>query len=174
MVKQISSLWLDAKEDPDVFSIFLNHIGATWSIRKRKMILGIISPAFFPPNKQADMWGGYDQTPLISISKFYYPIHVSLGATPNVWFKNLRLLQIQKELNLIQSVHISLDHFTHMGREITAKIKALEEVVESEIINRYRIPPRKKLRIMSTQARLHIDRAKALWINGLAAQEVCS
>ena len=60
-----------------------------------------------------------------------------------------------------------------MGGEIIAKIKALEEVVGSEIINRYRTPPRKKLRIMTTQARLHIDRAKALRINELAAQEVC-
>ena len=60
-----------------------------------------------------------------------------------------------------------------MGGEIIAKIKALEEVVGSEIINRYRIPPRKKLRIRSTQARLHIDRAEALRINGLAVQEVC-
>ena len=94
MVKQISSLRLDAEEDPNVFSIFLNHIGATWPIQKHKMILGIISHAFFPPYKQADMWGGYHQTPLISTGKFYYPIHVSPRATPNVWFKNLRLLQI--------------------------------------------------------------------------------
>ena len=114
------------------------------------------------------MWGGYDETPLISTSRLYYPIHVSLEATPNVWFKNLRLLQIQKELNLIQSVHIFLDHFTHMGGGIIARIKALEALVGSEIINRYIIPPRKKLRIMSTQARLHIDRAEALQINGLA------
>ena len=87
-------------------------------MQERERILGIISHAFFPPDEQADKWGGYDQTPLISNDKFYYPIHVSLGATPNVWFKNLRLLQIQKELNLIQSIHISLDHFTHMGGEL--------------------------------------------------------
>ena len=117
------------------------------------------------------MWGGYDQTPLISTGEYYYPVFVSLGAKPNVWFKNLRLLQIRKELNLIQSIHISLDHFTHMGGEIVAKIKALEQVVGTDIINRYRVPPRKNLRIMSTRIRLHLDRAKALRIHGLAAKE---
>ena len=171
MVKQVASLWLDADEDLDVFSIFLNHIGAMWPNQKREMVLGIISHAFFPPNSQANMWRGYDQTPLISTGKFYYPIHVSLGVIPNVWFNNLRVLQIQKELNLIQPMHISLDHFTHTGGEITAKIKALEEVVKSEIMNRYRIPPRKKLMIMSTQKRLHIDRAEAMRIRGLATRE---
>ena len=75
------------------------------------------------------MWEGYNQTLLISTKTFYYPIHVPLGATPNVWFKNLRMIQIRKELNLIQSLHISLDHFTHMGGEIVAKIRALEQVV---------------------------------------------
>ena len=68
-------------------------------------------------------------------------------------------------------MHISLDHFTHTGGEITAKIKALEEVVGSEIMNRYRIPPIKKLMIMSTQNCLHIDRAKAMRIRELAARE---
>ena len=151
-------------------SILLSHIGVMWPIQKCEMVLGIISHAFFPPNSQANMWPGYDQTPVISTGKFYYPIHVSLGVTPNGLFKNLRILQIQKELNLIQSVHISLDHFTHTGGEITAKIKALEEVVGSEIMNRYRIPPRKKLRIMSTQNHLHIDRVESVRIRGLAAK----
>ena len=81
--------------------------------------------------------------------KILLPIHVSLGATPNVRFKNLRMLQIRKELNLIQSILISLDHFTHMGGEIVAKIRALEQVVGSEIMNWYKVPPKKKLIIMS-------------------------
>ena len=118
-----------------------------------------------------DVWGGYDQTPLISTGKFYYLVFVSLGVKPNVWFKNLRLLQIQKELNLIQSIHISLEHFTHKGGEIVAKIKALEQVVGTDIMNWYRIPPRKKLKIMSTKICLNLDRAKALRIHGLAARE---
>ena len=58
-----------------------------------------------------------------------------------------------------------------MGGEIVAKIKALEQVVGIDIMNRYRIPPRKKLGIMSTRIRLHLDRAEALRIHGLAARE---
>ena len=81
------------------------------------------------------MWRGYEQTPLISNGDFYYPINVSLGATPNVWFKNLRILEFRKELNLIQSMHISLDSFTHMGGKIVVKMKALEQVAGSDIIN---------------------------------------
>ena len=92
-----------------------------------------------------------------------------MGATPNVWFKNPRILKIIKELNLIQSMHISLNSFTHMGGEIVAKIKVLEQVIGSDII----IPLRKKLRIMSKQARLYIDIAKALQINGLITREDC-
>ena len=75
------------------------------------------------------------------------------------------------ELNLIQSIHIPLDSFTHMGGEIVLKMKVLEQVIWSNILNRYRLPPRKKLQIMSTQAYLHIDREKALRINGLATRE---
>ena len=58
MVKRVASLWLDADEDPDVFSIFLNHVGAMWPVHKREMVLGIISHAFFPSNIRADMWLG--------------------------------------------------------------------------------------------------------------------
>ena len=58
-----------------------------------------------------------------------------------------------------------------MCGEIFAKVKAIEQLVGSNIMNWYRTPPRKKLRIMSTQARLHIDRAKKLHTNRLAARE---
>ena len=80
------------------------------------------------------MWGGYDQTPLISKDKFYYPIDVSLGVTHNVWLKSLRKLQLRKKLNLTQSIHLSLDSFTHTSGKIVAKMKALEQIAGSDII----------------------------------------
>ena len=89
MVRRVSTSWLDAGENEEVLSLVLNHIGAKWPIREREKILGDISHAFFPPNTRADVLGGYDKTPLISIGEFYYFVFVSLGVKPNVWFKNL-------------------------------------------------------------------------------------
>ena len=79
MVRRVSTSWLDARENQEVLSLVFNHIGTKWPIREREKILGDISHAFFPPHTRADVWGGYDQTPLIWTGEFYYPVFVSLG-----------------------------------------------------------------------------------------------
>ena len=82
----------------------------------------------------ADAWYGYDRTHLTENGEFYYPITAPLGVTPNVWFKNLRLLQVRKKLRLISSLRVSINEPYCLSGEILAKMQALEKVVGKEMM----------------------------------------
>lgn len=123
-----------------------------------------ISRAIFPPNRRVDELRGYDRTHLTEKNVFYYPITASLGASPNVWFKNLRLLQIRKALRLVSSLQVSLSRLSHFSREIYVKMEALKETLGKEMMVPTSIPQMKaKLAISS-------PRAESLRSAGLAAR----
>ena len=103
MVKHPTNSWL-AEEMRPAIDVALQYIGAKWSLEKRESIFRPILCAIFPPDCQANARGGYDQTFYTVKEPFYYPVTVPLGALPNVWFKNLCLLQIRMKLCLITSL----------------------------------------------------------------------
>lgn len=102
MVKRITKEWLAEGAHPALDYVF-EHIGVTWPIDEREALFKIASYTAFPPNARMDAWRGYDMTVLTAKNEFYYPITASLNTSPKVWFKNLRLLQLRKKLNLILS-----------------------------------------------------------------------
>ena len=158
MVKRVSCKWLEAGEHPAMDLVF-EHIRVTWPVEERERILRIASITAFPPNRRADVWRGYDQSWSTVGDKFYYPIIANLRDSPSNWFKNLRLLQIRKKLNLISSMRVCLTEPSLLAGEVLAKTKALEQVVGAEMMHRASVPPMKKPRI---QGRMSMVRAKAL------------
>ena len=113
-------------------------------------------------------------TVLTANNEFYYPITVSLATCPNVWFKNLRLLQLRKKLNLITSLKVSQIHPPILGGEALAKLKALEEVVGKHMISPASVVQMQRPYLATTRtARMRVGgtRAESLRIAGIAARE---
>ena len=91
MVKRPTNSWL-AEETHPTIDVALQYIGAKWLLEKRESIFRPILRAIFPIDHQANACGGYDQNFYTVKTLFYYLVTVPLGAPPDVWFKNLRLL----------------------------------------------------------------------------------
>ena len=170
MVKQVTQNWLADGAHPAMEHVF-EHIGMHWPLQDRENLFRIASYIAFPSNKRAHVWKGPDKSHFTVGGKFYYPIHASLGAMPNVWFKNLRLLQIRKKLNLIFSMRVSINEPSLLAREVLAKTKALEDVVGKDMMTQVSIPQMKKPRIRTTWSRIADERAEALRNVGLEARE---
>ena len=107
MVKQVSANWLADGEHAAMNHVF-EHIGVTWPIEEHEKLLRTSSITAFPPHQCLEVWRGYNQTRSTSTNIFYYPITVALTDSPSVWFRKLRLLQIQRKLNLVTSVRVNL------------------------------------------------------------------
>lgn len=146
MVKRVPFDWLAAGEHPAMDHVF-KHIRITLPIEEREKLLRIASIIAFPPHQQADMWKGYDQSRSTVGNVLYYPITASMRDSPSVWFKNLCLIQIQKKLNLITSMRVSLTEPSLLAGEVLAKIKALELVVGKDMMHRASVSQMKKPRI---------------------------
>ena len=116
MVKRITKEWLAEGAHPALDYVF-EHIGVTWPIDEREALFKIASYTAFPPNARMNAWRGYDMSVLTANNEFYYPITVSL----DVWFKNLRLLQLRKKLNLITSLRVSQIHPSILGGEASQR-----------------------------------------------------
>lgn len=170
MVKRVTRNWLAEDVHPAMEHMF-EHIGVTWPLEDRESLFRIASYTAFPPNQRADAWTGYDQSHLAVAKKFYYPIHASLGASPNVWFKNLRLLQIRRKLNLVSSMRVTLGEPSLLAGEVLAKTRALEAVVGENMMTRASVSQMKKPRMRTTSSRIANERADALRRAGTEASE---
>ena len=170
MVKRVTKNWISG-EDQGLVEFALQHIGTKWSMEEREKVLKDISYAFFPPNQRADVWTGYDQTHRTVNNEPYYPISIVLNQRPDVWFKNLRLLQIRQKLNLVKSIRINLGQESSTIGSVYAKLKALEGVVGKEMMSSDYIPELKRPRMMSTRSRIANDRAESLRRAGLNARQ---
>ena len=99
---------------------------------------------------------------------------MSLNTSPNVWFKNLRLLQLRKKLNLITSLRVSQIHPSILGGEALAKMKALEEVVGKHMMSPASVVQMQRTYLATTRtARMRVGgtRAESLRNAGIAARE---
>lgn len=173
MVKRVTKEWLAEGAHPALEHVF-EHIGVTWPIEEREKLFDIASYTAFPSNVRLDAWRGFDHTILTAENKFYYPITASVAATPNVWFKNLRLLQIRKKLNLITSLRVSMFQPSILAGEVLAKTQALEEVVGKHMMSQASVVRMRKPCMMTTRtARIRSAnvRAESLRDAGLAARD---
>ena len=166
MVRRVSSDWLAAGEHPAMGFVF-EHIGLTWPIEEREKLLRVASITAFPPHQRSEVWRGYDQTRSTSENVFYYPITASLGDSPSVWFRNLRLLQIRKKLNLVTSMRVNLTEPSLIAGEILAKTLALKAIVGSPMMSRASIP---KMRKPHMQGLMSAVRATTLRNAGISAK----
>lgn len=161
MVKRVKQYWLAEGTHPALEHVF-EHIGVTWPIDEREKLFDIAFRTAFPPNNSADAWRGYDQTSYTVEGKFYYPITATLSASPSIWFKNLRLLQIRRKLDLITSLRVSVAQPSVLAGEALAKLQALETVVGKERMSTSSVIPLRNLRMMSTRtARIRATNARA-------------
>ena len=143
-------------------------IDVTWPIEEREKLLCTASITAFPPHQRSEVWRGYNQTRSTSANIFYYPITVALTDSPLVWFRNLRLLQIQRKLNLVTSVRVNLTEPSFIAGEILAKTQSLERVVGSFMMSRASIP---RMRKPHMQGLMSATRATALRNAGLHARD---
>ena len=148
--------------------LVFEHIGSTWPIEERERLLRVASLAIFPPSQRSDVWRGYDQSRSTVQNVFYYPITASLRDSPSVWFRNLRLIQIRKRLNLITSMRVNLTEPSLLAGEVLAKTQALEAVVGKPMMHRASVPPMQKP-CMSTL--MSCVRATTLRNAGIQAQQ---
>lgn len=161
MVKRVKQNWLAEGTHPAFDHVF-EHIGVTWPIDEREKLFDIAFRTAFPPNVSADAWRGYDQTSYTVGGKFYYPITAILSASPSIWFRNLRLLQIRRKLDLITSLRITVAQPSILAGEALAKLQALEAVVGKEMTSTSSVVPLQNLRMMSTRtARIRATNARA-------------
>lgn len=158
MVRRVSFDWLAAGEHPAMEHVF-EHIGLTWPIQEREKLLRIASITAFPPHQRSEVWTGYDQSRSTAENVFYYPITASLRDSPSVWFRNLRLIQIRKKLNLMTSMRVNLTEPSLIAGEVLAKTLALQAVVGPEMMSRASIP---KMRKPHMQGLMSAVRATAL------------
>ena len=161
MVKRVTKDWVSG-EDQRLVEIAFQHIGTKWSLEEREKVLKDISYAFFPPNRRADVWTGYDQTHRTVNHEPYYPISIVLNQKPNVWFKNLRLLQIRQKLHLVKSLRVNLGQESSTIGNVYSKLQAIEGIVGREMMSSDYIPELKRLRMMSTRSRIADVRAESL------------
>ena len=147
------------------------HIGVTWPIDEREALFKISSYTAFPPNARMDAWRGYDMTVLTANNEFYYPITASLNTSPNVWFKNLLLLQLRKKLNLITSLRVNQIHPFILGGEALAKMKALEEVVGKHMMSPASVVQMQRPYLMTARMRVGGTRAESLRNADIAARK---
>ena len=166
MVKRISREWLTGEAHPALEHVY-EHIGVTWTIEERERMLRKISYTVFPPHRRADAWQGCDRTRFTENNQFFYPVTASLGASPNIWFKNLRLLQVRKKLRLISSLRVSMNEPSHLSGEILAKLKALEKVVGEDMMAPTSVPLLKTPAMGSSSSNI---RAESLRNSGLTAR----
>lgn len=166
MVKQISCEWLTNEAHPALEHVY-EHIGVTWTIEERERMLRKVSHTIFPPHRRSDAWQGYDRTRYTENNQFFYPVTASLGASPNIWFKNLRLLQVRKKLRLISSLRVSMSEPSLLSGKILAKLKALEEVVGKDMMAPTSVP---LLRTPAMRPSSSNIRAEYLRNSGLAAR----
>ena len=166
MVKRVTRKWLSEDANPAMEHVY-EHIGLHWPLGAREKIFKGVSRSIFPPNRRADEWQGYDRTHLTEENEFYYPITASLKASPDVWFKNLRLLQIRKVLRLITSLQVSMGPMPCLSGEIHAKMKALKKVVGKEMMAPASVPLMKATPAMSSSSNLRADSLRSA---GLAAR----
>lgn len=150
MVKRVTRDWLAEGAHPALEHVF-EHIGVTWPIDEREELFKIASYTAFPANARMDAWRGHDLTIFTVGNKFHYPITASLADKPNVWFKNLRLLQIRKKLNLITTLRTNMMHPSILAGEVLAKAKALEEVVGKHMMSPASVSQMQKPRMMTTR-----------------------
>lgn len=154
MVARNTHAWFAADALP-ILGIVYAHIGATWEIADRERIFKEVSYAMFPPHRRSDAWCKLDSTYLTQDEEFYYPITVRLMAPPNVWFKNLRLLQIRRQLNLVTNLEVTMGTGNRPAAEICAKMSALRTAVGSDLVDHMQHPPLKRRpMMMSSQQRL--------------------
>ena len=147
MTKRATCGWLADDTHPAIDVVF-QHIGRTWPIEKREGLCSTISQAVFPSICQNDVWKGGNYTLSTVGNQFDYPVTVAIGATPNIWFKNLRLLQVRLKLCLINSLRISmLEPPACASGQIVAKMDVLKNIVEKELIEDHKTPPMKKPRM---------------------------
>ena len=148
-------------------------MGASWSMTKREEVLNSISCAFFSSDKQANTWKGQNQTTCTQGRVFYYLVTINLGYIPDIWFRNLRLLQIRTKLRLITSLRLSLlsqPPSCVVSGKIIAKIQAPKNIVGKDMINNHRIPPIKKSRMKIVHNIANLA-AKSSRARGLAAKQ---
>lgn len=165
MVKRVSFDWLAEGEHPAMAHVF-EHIGVTWPIEEREKLLRVASITAFPPHDRSQVWRGYDQSRSTVENKFYYPITASLTDSPATWFKNLRILQIRKVLNLVTSLRVNLTEPSLLAGEVLAKTQALERVMGRDMMTHASVPPMRKPRI---QGLMSVTRATAMRNAGIRA-----
>lgn len=167
MVRRVLSDWLAAGEHPAMEHVF-EHIGLTWPIEEGKKLLRIASITVFPPHQRSKVWTDYNQSRSIVGNVYYYPITPSLRDSPSVWFRNLRLIQICKKLNLITSMRVNLTEPSLIAGEVLAKTLALQAVVGKEVMDRASIPQMRKPHM---QGLMSAVRATAIRNAGLNAKQ---
>ena len=104
MVKRVRRRLLADSTHP-ALKIAIQHMGATWSVAKKEPFLKTVSDALFPSKQRIHMWGGCDLIDCTLEKKWYYPITIALEVGPNVWFKNLRLLQLRHKSLLFALIY---------------------------------------------------------------------
>lgn len=161
MVKRITKDVV-AEGNHEALEHVLEHIGVTWPMVERERIFQIVTQAIFPPEQAAHVWEGSNLTHITVEKEPYYPVTVSLRDPPGIWFRNLRLLQIRKKLDLVRSLRVSLDFTSCVIGEVYFKLKALKEIVGKEMMADNYVPKMKKPRMMTTRNRLARDRIENL------------
>ena len=167
MVRRVTSDWLAAGEHPAMELVF-EHMGITWPIEEREKLLRTVSLATFPSSQRSQVWAGYDQSRSTVRNVFYYPITASLRDLPSVWFRNLRLLQVRKRLNLVTSMRVNLTEPSVLAGEVLAKTQALEAVVGRPMMHRASVPPMRRPHMRTLMSCV---RATVIRNAGLQAQQ---
>lgn len=172
VARRVPLSWL-APDQHEAMGIVLQHIGVTWPEEERERILDIVREASFTPALKRDLWGGRDISEATVEGVPYYPITVSLADKPNLWFKNLRLIQIRRVLGLITHVLLRMPMNPCPSGEIVVKMVGLEQAVGKEVMGLPHMPPLKRMRAMTTcvSARVANAWAEASRGRGLAARE---
>lgn len=170
MARCIAQQWLDSKNN-EILEIFFQHIGTSWPVWRCELIFDIALQAIFPPNKRTDAWKGQDHTCNTVKGLYYYPITITLESTTNVWFENLRLLQLRKVLNIVQCIFLSLNLLSISAWETTFKLWVIESIVGSKMMKIHCIPRMKKPRMMTTCRRINEECEHAMRRSSLISRQ---
>ena len=167
MVKRVPHSLLADRTHP-ALNITIQHMGATWSVANMEPFLKTVSDALFPSEQWIHMWGGCNLTDCTLEKKWYYPITITLEAGPNMWFKNLRLLQLRHKLGLLSHLRLSMPS-TPSG-QLFVKMDTLKTIVGDVIMKKHETPKLRKIAMMTTQPHTTFA-AESSRSRGLAARE---
>lgn len=162
MIRRVSKN-LVAGESHNALEYVLEHIGVTWPIMEREQLYQSVVQAMFPEDHVLYVWEGVNLTPNTVGGEPYYPDTVSLKDPPGIWFRNLRLLQICKKLDLVGTIRVTLNLASCVVGEVYFKLKALKKVIGKEMIPSNYVSRMKKPRMMTSHARIERDKLVNQW-----------